>query len=251
MKSAFVIPDMIQNFRQLALDQGFVTEMLTEIDQHAIHAFRKDSPGTAKIYLSSGVHGDEPAGPLALKRLFDEGFFDERATWLICPLLNPSGLVLGTRENKDGIDLNRDYLSLDTNEVSGHVNWLRQQGSLDLALSLHEDYESTGFYLYEINCIDCPSDAQAVLKAVSKVFPPEPDPVIDDHEVRLPGWIFHEPEADFPDQWPEAIWLAKQGTAISYTFETPSSSGLDQRVDAHCRAVRKCVNNFIERHAAS
>lgn len=241
---------MAQELDRLACEAGFVGEPLAEIQDLPIRAYSKAKEDLPTVYLSAGIHGDEPAGPLALRRLFEEGFFGDQANWLICPMLNPVGLKFGQRENSDGVDLNRDYLSLSTPEVEGHVKWLRRQGPLDLALSLHEDYESTGFYLYEINCAECPSDALAVLKAVSKVFPPEPNPIIDDHEVKEPGWIHHEPEADFPDQWPEAIWLAKQGTAISYTFETPSSSGLDQRVDAHCRAIRKCVANFIRRHAA-
>lgn len=226
-------------------DCGFKASFLYELDGIQIRAFRRTtSVAKPMIYISAGMHGDEPAGPLALLEMVRSGFFDERANWLVCPILNPTGLVAETRENANGIDLNRDYLNPASVETKNHIAWLEQQGSVDLSISLHEDYESTGFYLYEINCISCPSFAQNVLEAVSPILPPEPEPLIDDHEVREPGWIFHEPEADLPDQWPEAIWLAKHGTAVSYTFETPSSEALEQRIAAQLCATRTLVECY-------
>jgi hypothetical protein len=56
--------------------------------------------------------------------------------------------------------------------------------------------------------------------------------------VREPGWIFHEAEADFPDLWPEAIFMAKLGCPLSFTLETPSlARTLDQRISAHLAAI--------------
>jgi hypothetical protein len=54
---------------------------------------------------------------------------------------------------------------------------------------------------------------------------------------RAPGWIFHEPEPDEPHGWPEAIFLAKHGCPLSFTFETPSQGELRDRVAAQCAAV--------------
>lgn len=229
-------------------DQGFTTEVMSEVEGFPIRGYRKKTADKRPvIHLSAGIHGDEPAGPLAIMELLQSVFFDERAEWLVCPILNPMGLIAGTRKNHAGLDLNRGYLNPVSAETTGHVAWLQEQGAIDLSISLHEDYESTGFYLYEINCIDCPSHAQAVLEAVRPIFPPEPANVIDGHTTRTPGWIFHEPEADFPAQWPEAIWLAKHGTAVSYTFETPSGKQLGNRIDAHVKATRNLVANFLQR----
>ena len=69
-------------------------------------------------------------------------------------------------------------------------------------------------------------------------FPPEPGPVIDGHDVSGPGWIYHVAEPDLPDGWPEAIYLAKKGCPVSFTFETPSHALLEHRVAAHAAAVR-------------
>jgi len=232
-------------FLRLLTEQGFRCFETAKITRFPIRTFRRDAvKGLPVIYLSAGIHGDEPAGPLALLELVREGFFDQRASWLICPVLNPTGLIAGTRENEAGIDLNRGYLNPVSIETRGHVAWLERQGPIDLSVSLHEDYESSGFYLYEINCIECPSHAPAILEAVHPIFPPEPATVIDDHEVREPGWIFHEPEADLREQWPEAIWLAKNGTAVSYTFETPSGQRLEDRIRAQTLATKRLVAEF-------
>ena len=191
------------------------------------------------IYLSSGIHGDEPAGPLALLGLMQEGFFsDTTFHWAVCPALNPDGLALGTRGNADGVDLNRDYWRRETPEVNAHAAWLAALGRLDLFLSLHEDFETSGFYFYEINLgEDQPGRAAAILDAVTPWFAPEPGPEIDGHLARRPGWIYHEAEADVPQGWPEAIYLSKSGCPLSFTFETPSSAPLGKRVAAHRAAI--------------
>lgn len=195
-------------------------------------------------YLSAGIHGDEPAGPLAALELLKSGAFDEDYTWSICPALNPTGLLGGTRDNSKGNDLNRDYKIRITDEVRAHAAWLEKQPIPKIFFSLHEDWESSGFYFYEINLEqDQPDRANSILKAVEPWFPPEPNIIIDDHEVREPGWIYHEARADFPDHWPEAIFLAESGCPLSFTFESPSSAVLDSRVAAHVAAFRSIIGS--------
>ena len=189
-------------------------------------------------YLSAGMHGDEPSGPLAALELLENGAFDE-GPWLLCPVLNPSGVAAGTRDNADGIDLNRDYWNRRTPEVRAHAAWLEGLPCPTIFLSLHEDWESSGFYFYEINLgEDRPERAEAIFAAVSPWLPPEPAALIDGHDIRGPGWIYHAAEADLPDDWPEAIFLAKRGCPLSFTFETPSAMELDARVAAQVAAVK-------------
>jgi predicted deacylase len=196
-----------------------------------------------RIYLSAGIHGDEPAGPLAVMEILRSPWFaDVDADWTICPALNPHGLRANTRENAGGIDLNRDYQRRQSPEVAAHAEWLLERSPPDLFLSLHEDWETTGFYFYEINLApDQPAHADAILSEVSRILPIESAPVIDGHRVRETGWIYHAAEADLPDEWPEAIFLAKNGCPLSFTFETPSQLPLDKRVAAHVAAVRAVV----------
>jgi hypothetical protein len=217
---------------------GFRVEQLADTPAGPLVAW--DRPGSGpRVYLSAGIHGDEPAGPLALLELARLGAFSEGCDWTICPALNPTGLAAGTRDNAAGIDLNRDYRKRSSSEVRAHAAWLAGRPPPELFISLHEDWETSGFYFYEINLgSDRPALARAIIMAAARWLGPEPRSSIDDHPVREPGWIYHAAEADLPDHWPEAIFLAKHGCRRSYTLETPSRAALEVRVATHVAAVR-------------
>ncbi len=231
----------LDDFRREAAARGFSCETLLETAAGPLLGFTGPGSGEA-AYLSAGIHGDEPAGPLAALELLKAGAFDDGRAWTLCPAVNPTGLAAGTRDNADGLDLNRDYLRRVTPEVRAHAAWLESRPMPARFLSLHEDWETTGFYFYEINLgQDRPDRSRAILDAVSPWFPPEPEARIDDHDVRAPGWIYHEARADFPDHWPEAIFLAESGCPLSFTFETPSTAALDDRIQAHVAATRAAL----------
>ena len=238
MSDAFAWPEFLPAFRVAAQDAGFREEMLGQTADGPVCAWTKAGDGP-HVYLSAGMHGDEPAGPLAILKLMQDGFFASGMRWSLCPAVNPTGLARLQRENAEGIDLNRDYWKRETAEVQAHAGWLDRLPTPDLFLSLHEDWETRGFYFYEINLgKDRPERAQAIIDAVRPWFPPEPERVIDGHRTRTPGWIYHEAEADVPEGWPEAIYLAKHGCPLSFTFETPSLKPMVDRIAAHCAAVK-------------
>jgi predicted deacylase len=194
-----------------------------------------------RIYLSTGIHGDEPAGPLAALQLVRENLWPADAALWLCPCLNPSGFPLNRRENSAGIDLNRDYRHLQSAEVRAHVQWLQQQPAFDLVLCLHEDWESHGFYLYELNPDQRPSLAESIIDAVAAVCPVDPSPVIEDRPAHngiiRPVMV----PLDRP-QWPESLYLIAQNkTRLSYTVEAPSDFPLTARVAALTTAVRTAL----------
>lgn len=237
-----------ETFREAAEAAGFTATLLADLHHGPLHAWDRPGPGP-RVYLSAGIHGDEPAGPLALLELLRDGFFQTQdCGWSICPTLNPSGLCAGTRENACGIDLNRDYWLRDSAEVIAHTAWFEERPTPDLFISLHEDWETAGFYFYEINLgEDQPSRARKILEAVRPWFPPEDSPEIDGHVVRDAGWIYHEAEADVPEGWPEAIFLAKMGCPVSFTFETPSHAQLRNRVEAQAAAVKAACRHSLKK----
>ena len=60
--------------------------------------------------------------------------------------------------------------------------------------------------------------------------------------MREKGWIYHEAKADFPDSWPEAIYMAQRGCPLSFTFETPSCAAeLGDRVAALVAVVEAAL----------
>ncbi len=238
MSAEFDLHDYLTAFRDAAEARGFTAGLLAQLEAGPLIAWERPGSGP-RVYLSAGIHGDEPAGPLALLELLCGDFFDEAVQWSICPILNPSGCVESRRENALGVDLNRDYWLRSSLEVMTHAQWLDQRPTPDLFISLHEDWESEGFYFYEINLGEEDlGRSQLILDAVRPWFAPESGPEIDGHTPREAGWIYHAAEPDLPEGWPEAIYLAKMGCPISFTFETPSRAPLAQRVAAHVAAVK-------------
>src|SRR5690625_2477570 len=130
------VDPLLDDLQRAAEDQEFRVETFGEIDGYPLLAFSRYGPaGASSIYVSAGIHGDEPAGPLAVLELLRTGLPHD-LSWTICPVLNPTGLEKGTRENFAGVDLNRDYLPPTQPETEAHVLWLNRQRRFDLALLL-------------------------------------------------------------------------------------------------------------------
>lgn len=184
-----------------------------------------------RIYISTGMHGDEPAGPLAALRLLEENLWPQDAELWLLPCLNPTGFPLNSRENRDKVDLNRDYLEPKSAEVKTHIAWLNSQPKFDVTLCLHEDWESHGFYVYELNPDGLPSFAAPMVSAVSKVCPIDLSEEIEGRPAKG-GIIFPNVDPASRPQWPEAFYLLQYKTRLSYTLEAPSDFDLKPRVDA-------------------
>lgn len=230
--------EFIARVEAAARTAGFRVERFGEVADLPLVALTRRTPGPRpRIYFSAGIHGDEPAPPLALLALLEQGVFDRRAVWFLCPLLNPHGFLRRTRENPAGIDLNRDYKSRLSAEIRAHARWLEHQPPFDLAICLHEDWEAKGFYVYELNPQGGPSLARAMLGAVAPVCPIETAAVIDGRPIAEPGIIRPVADPALRELWPESIYLQANHCSLGYTIETPSSLPLAQRLAALAAAV--------------
>jgi hypothetical protein len=194
------------------------------------------------LYLSTGIHGDEPAGPLAVLQLLRENLWPANADLWLCPCLNPTGFTRNTRENADGLDLNRQYLNPEAGEIRAHIAWLERQPNFDVCLCLHEDWESQGFYLYELNPDNQPSFAKAIIRQVEKVCPIDLSPLIEERPA-VNGVIRPSADPTLRPQWPEAFYLFNHKTRLSYTMEAPSDFPVAIRVAALVAAVRTVLEN--------
>jgi predicted deacylase len=195
---------------------------------------------STKIYLSTGIHGDEPAGPLAALRLLQENQWPANAELWFCPCLNPMGFVLNRRENDQDIDLNRQYRHLEAAETRTHIAWLERQPQFDLCLCLHEDWESHGFYIYELNPEKRPSLAENMVARIAEVCPIDPSEIIEDRPARN-GIIRPNLDPATRPQWAEAFYLIVNKTRLSYTLEAPSDFPLTTRVNALVAGVNAAL----------
>ncbi|MCU0785228.1 MAG: M14 family metallocarboxypeptidase [Verrucomicrobia bacterium] len=193
-----------------------------------------------RTYISTGIHGDEPAGPRAVLRLLQENRWPENLDICLCPCLNPTGFALSRRENNKGLDLNRDYRHFKSDEIRAHVKWLERQPAFALTLCLHEDWEARGFYVYELNPDQRPSLAQAIVEAVACVCPIDFSPLIEGRKAK-DGIISPNLDPNSRPEWPEACWLLQNRTRQSYTLEAPSDFPLATRVTALVTGVNAAL----------
>ena len=235
------IDQVLREVDRAAIQHGWSAETFLTADSFELKAYHRNSPAAIhNLYLSSGIHGDEPAGPLALLQMLQENRWPDLNLWLV-PCVNPMGFRRNTRENADGVDLNRDYRHRTAAEVKAHVVWLQRQPRFDLTLILHEDWESNGFYVYELNPNKKRSLAEDIIAAVQELCPIESAPLVDNWECR--GGIIR-PQVDPQErpQWAESVYLIVNKSEQSYTLETPSDFPLSTRVQAQVAAVTRAIS---------
>jgi protein MpaA len=236
------IQSILNEIQTLALKQGWRSDCFLRTEALCLVGYsRSTSNPHARLYISAGIHGDEPAGPMAVLELLRQNQWPDGIEVWLCPCLNPTGFCLNTRENAQGLDLNRQYLHREAEEIQAHIQWLEQQPRFDVTLCLHEDWEAHGFYVYELNLGNEPSLAAEIVRRVAAVCPIDPSPVIEGREAH--GGIIR-PTADPTSrpQWPEAFYLITHKTQRSCTLEAPSDFPLPVRVAALVTAVRTVLD---------
>ena len=233
---------VLREIEAAAPAHGWTAEVFHEQDElkwlalHRLPLSTISHRPSTRIYLSAGIHGDEPASPLAALRLLQENRWPENTELFLVPCLNPVGFTLNRRENAAGIDLNRDYRHSKSAEVRAHIAWLERQPAFDRYLCLHEDWESHGFYLYEQNPDNQVSMAEKIIAAVKPVCPVDLSEIIEGRPAQ--GGIIRPilNPLERPD-WPEALYLISHKSRQGYTLEAPSDFPLATRVNALVAAV--------------
>jgi protein MpaA len=236
---------------------------LDEEDCKLFALFRLSPTATKTIYLCSGMHGDEPAPPLAMLNLLWQNQWSADWNIYLVPCLNPAGFRANQRANAQGIDLNRDYCDSKARETRAHVAWLEKQPTFSVAGSLHEDWESAGFYLYQFGPLAVEPVIGHILEHVAKVCPIDQSPEIDHlpaeggeldlafqslqiNEALIDGLAESSAATMFirrsGSTWTEQSYLVNRKTRVSYTFETASAMPLEVRVKALTQAVIALLN---------
>ena len=229
-----------------AQTQGWTSEVFHEQGDFKWFALQhkpevRSQKSEVRIYISAGIHGDEPAGPLAALKLIQENCWPADAEVFLLPCLNPIGFTLNQRGNAEGIDLNRDYRQPKSAETRTHIAWLKRQPKFDLYLCLHEDWEAHGFYLYEQNPDGKRSLAETMISAVQKVCPIDLNEIIEGRAAQG-GIILPKINPTERPDWPEAVYLITRKARQGYTLEAPSDFPLATRVNALVAAVNAGIS---------
>jgi murein peptide amidase A len=171
------------------------------------------------VHLSAGVHGDEPAGALALLSLAQSGAFDARLSYRMWPCTNPTGFDAGTRESIDGIDINRTFGRGGGSPEAKAIIMANRDRKFVLAIDLHEDDGVPSAYAYEYG----PEGIGEALVADRLIRP-------DPHE-----------EAESIGGLSLSLLLCRNSAERVLTLESCANEALHERIDFHVRAVQRAI----------
>lgn len=105
---------------------------------------RSPAASAAKTLLVlAGVHGDEPAGLLAVPAMLEAWSAGHVRLVVVTPV-NPAGAAKGARRNAQGRDINRDFLRFETPEARA-VRDVFDEVRPDFVISLHEGPQRGAF----------------------------------------------------------------------------------------------------------
>lgn len=212
-------------------------------------------PGAPVIALAAGVHGDEPAGPWALLSIVRDGLLDRRFNYRCWPCTNPSGYVLGTRENAEGNDINRSFKRGGSTPESRAILAANRDRKFALTLDLHEDFEADGFYCYEPVIDDRAPYGTHVVRAIDDAgFPVQA--LHDDFDLGYADDALHlrglergrvlpdtAAEMAFSEGWAYSLALLRRAARRSLTFETPRGLDWNDRLAIHRTAVVTAIGS--------
>ena len=158
-------------------------------------------------------------------------------------IINSCGDAAYTRHNQEGMDLNRKF-------ISPSPPWevvLAQKlfdSKLYLTLDLHEDVDSSGYYLFHLRADGLrPALVPVILKNVKTVMPINMDSEIDGDPANE-GVIERISIDDKMDWWPMAFYSLSKGTSTCLTLETATRFPMRTRVEAHLQAIETALEFF-------
>lgn len=197
------------------------------------------------VCVLAGVHGDEPSGIEAalrlLERLAGGAVPLTRFHLLVFPCLNPSGFADGTRANRIGQDINRQFHADRTQESAAVRAFLDPRQAAVLA-DLHGDPLAHGYYLFELRQEGVGSLAAPILDALTAQGHPLEEAPFYAGYVGHRGLFapttaglqeFHRRAAGLS----LAEWGWMSSTPRTYSLEAPTSAAQEPGATMHLTAL--------------
>lgn len=206
----------------------------------------------ARVLVTAGVHGNEPAGvEYALSligRLAEDDLSGLEFGIDVVPIVNPWGWAHDIRYNADGMDINRDFASLDTQEARIVLDATATQ-SYDLVVDHHEDPDASGVYFYQYG-----QRSKALIRELIEIirsdgFPIETDVNMiilktRDGLIDAPLWGLRYMR--LTGQLSITNFYRLAGNRHVYTVETPVTLPMEKRVQVHETAFSYLLRRVVQ-----
>jgi len=204
--------------------------------------FRDPNSGDPiRLGIFGGIHGDEPAGTLALVQFLRMLVAEpaQAADYLIhaYPICNPSGFERGTRVSAAGVDLNREFWKHSAQaEVQIIERELREQHFHGL-IQLHADDTSDGVYGFVRGHTLSEHLLKPALAKAGKILPRNINAQIDGFAAQ-DGMIYDAYEGILAA--PPQI----EPMPFELILETPHHAPMDQQIEALVVAMRTVLDEY-------
>ena len=148
------------------------------------------------------------------------------------------------RTDAKGRDLNRGYRKATLPQIRAHLKELKNL-TFDIALSLHEDYDAYGLYLFEA-LQQRPHWGEALLESATPFLPLETRKLIDGHSRCHLGIVRRRIHHELLPDFPEAFILTFHHARHTLTIETPSEFSIEKRVQAQTAIIQRAVEKALQ-----
>jgi hypothetical protein len=213
-------------------------------DNYSLPRFSFRGPNSAdpiRIGLFGAIHGDEPAGALALAALLaqlaQEPDQAENFQLQVYPLCNPTGFEDNTRHSRRGRDLNREFWQA---SVEAEVQLLEHElrtRHFNGIIQLHADDTSDGIYGFVRGHTLTENLLRPALAEAGKILPRNVNATIDGFAAR-DGIIYAAYEGVL------AAPAQIEPIPFEIIFETPQRAPIALQVQALVVAIRTILDDY-------
>lgn len=235
--------ELLLKLKNNATEKGFGVGVFGNVKDYEMVMLKKlNGEDKKNIYISAGMHGDEPAPVLAVMKMIESGFLNGDYNWYVFPMVNPTALNSGNRKTASSKDPNREYKTdPKIKEVLQHTELLKTLPKCSICFFLHEDYEEDGFYMYSLPDKNKESEMLNAIGNIGKIsdkktldsFKRKRKGVIDGEKALCRDVLKYTETAYLKKLWPDSTM---------YIFETPEKVPLETRIQMIQAGISSALN---------
>lgn len=194
-----------------------------------------------RVGLFAGIHGDEPAGAEALVRFLVELAHNPDLAigydLVVYPICNPTGYEDGTRTNRAGADLNREFWRSSLHPEVRILEAELRAHKFDGLITLHSDDTSEGIYGYAHGRLLNEELLRPALRACECILN-------CDTRAKIDG--FAATESILRDCYPGVLSAPaeQEPKPFDIIFETPGRAPHEHQVDATVTALKSILREY-------
>ena len=237
-----------QRLKTATSSNGLEIRELGYVGSYPLLLVEPQNTSGPNILVAGGFHGEEPAGPWGILRFLETHPHEllSRVNLSFLPLVNPTGFVQGQRLNDWGENPNSGFchgearggiLSREGRILLDNISLLRPLAD-DGFVSLHEDSDQSGFYLYTFEQSEIPGQFTRSLRDAGLDFFDCCSDEIAGETVE-DGVVYCQCDGSFED------FLFHEGVPRTACTETPGRLNINARINCNCYIIQNFINYSI------